>query len=307
MHKTECLCAVSQWRQFVFRKLFSKYCLPESLCKSLFFTWLGFSSIFLVYYLNMNTREHQRVFLMFCFAFFREKKSVSGLVQVWSGQDLWLKWTAKGYFLFFFVASPLQRTWAVLLPHSLFSSPPEGHLQLSPPPMLFPHGLGVAQGTSGVLWGCCAGAWAQLQVWGQSRSPSHWCVCSPLQPRAEAAVSSAGHRAGCINIFMLFYSQKKQNYDVLKLLIYCSWLLHYFCVINQKTILGSPILLLLMSRKKIPIYSSGTETGRSRCWKKNHLKIISKRERICRRDYRINLPHLIRYVTQKIPEIEEAF
>lgn len=60
-------------------------------------------------------------------------------------------------------------------------------------------------------------------------------------------------------------------------------------------------------KKKNPIYSSDTETGRSRCWEKNHLKIISKRERMCRRDYRINLPHLIRYVTHKDQKIKKPF
>lgn len=40
---------------------------------------------------------------------------------------------------------------------------------------------------------------------------------------------------------------------------------------------------------------------------KNHLKIILKRERMCRRDYRINLPHLIRYVTQKDQKMKKPF
>lgn len=40
---------------------------------------------------------------------------------------------------------------------------------------------------------------------------------------------------------------------------------------------------------------------------KIHLKIILKRERMCRRDYRINLPHLIRYVTQKDQKMKRPF
>lgn len=40
---------------------------------------------------------------------------------------------------------------------------------------------------------------------------------------------------------------------------------------------------------------------------KIHLKIILRRERMCRRDYRINLPHLIRYMTQKDQKMKKPF
>lgn len=118
-----------------------------------------------------STRGFFNVF--FCF-FFREKKPVSGLVQVWSGWDLWLKRTAKDYSSFFFVVSPLQRTWAVLVPHGCIT--PEGHLQLSPPPMLAPGGLGVAQGTSGVSWGSCAAVLVPVHRCRGRVHPSHWGV-----------------------------------------------------------------------------------------------------------------------------------
>lgn len=233
----------------MFRKLFSL----ETLCKFLFyFTWF-----FQLLACLLPKYEHKGAPEGFCYVFFclffanRKKKSVSGLVQAWSGWDLWLRWTAKDYSSLFFVASPPQRTWAVLLPHPMAASFPEGHLQLSPPPMLAPCGLAVAQGALRGLWGCCAVVLLPVHSCREGALPTEVGarVCSREQ---RLLWSSAGHRAGCINIFMLFYSSKKRNYGVLKLLICCSWLLHYFCVISQKTILGSPILLLLMSRRKIP-------------------------------------------------------
>lgn len=212
--------------------------------------------------------------VLFCLPFLLpKKKSVSGSVQVGSGWDLWLKWIAKDYSSFFFMASPLQRTTSgCITPWGTFPAVTTSHVGSR----WFRGGPGHVRGVVRLLC-CCAGACAQLQVWGQS---SHWDVCSPLQPRQRLLWSSAGHRAGCINIFMLFYSPKKQNYDVLKLLIYCSWLQHCCCVISQKTILGSPILLLLMSRRKIPFTAviqkqEGADAGKKFIWK------LSQRGREC--------------------------
>lgn len=77
---------------------------------------------------------------------------------------------------------------------------------------------------------------------------------------------------------------------------------------NQpESYLGKPCFASLDIEKKNPIYSSDTEKGRSRCWKKNCLKTVLKREGRCRRDHRIKLPGLVRYVTQKGQKIKQPF
>lgn len=60
----------------------------------------------------------------------------------------------------------------------------------------------------------------------------------------------------------LWCSTAQGSKCVPKLVIACD----YCCVISQKTILGSSILLLLMLRRKIPFAACDVEAGRSRCW-----------------------------------------
>lgn len=181
MHKTECLCALSQWKQLVFRKLFSKYCLPEPLCKSLF-CLTGFFQLLACLLPKYEHKGAPEGFfsVLFCLPFLLpKKKSVSGSVQVGSGWDLWLKWIAKDYSSF--------SSWPVLFRGPpVAASPPEGHFQLSPPPMLAPGGLEVAQGTSGVLWGCCAAVLV----------PVHSCRCGGRAP-TEMCAHLCSQDRGC--------------------------------------------------------------------------------------------------------------
>lgn len=72
MYKIYSLCDTSKWRCFVLRKLFPKYHLPEVLFSSFFLAWLISSSFFFACILDMNTREHQRVF-PFLIYFFKKK------------------------------------------------------------------------------------------------------------------------------------------------------------------------------------------------------------------------------------------